>query len=93
MKYTTPELTTSRLMLKRGTDDDFKAVYEYDFRKLRDVGGEFVYVKLDPAMLDGFADDADEEDTLNWVLFLKDSMMSKLVLLSAIFLIANSRGV
>ena len=49
-------------------------MYEYDFRKLRDVGGEFVYVKLDPAMLDGFADDADEEDTLNWVLFLKDSM-------------------
>lgn len=73
MKYTTPELQTERLILKRGTDADFQAVYEYDFRKLRDICGEFEYVKMDPEMLRDFEQYADEDGVLNWVLFLKDS--------------------
>lgn len=74
MHYTTPELSTPRLILKRGSLADFKKVYEYDFRCLRDVCGELKYVKLDPALIEGFETAADEEDTLNWILFLKDTM-------------------
>ena len=75
MKYVTPELSTERLILKRGSAEDFKVVYEYDFTKLRDICGEFAYVKLDPKRIEGFENAADEEDTLNWILFLKDSMV------------------
>ena len=74
MKYTTPMLTTERLILKRGTFEDFGRVYEYDFRKLRDICGEFVYEKLDPKVIEGFELYADEDDVLNWIVFLKDTM-------------------
>ena len=74
MKYITPNLTTARLVLKRGTLEDFQRVYEYDFRKLRDICGECEYEKLDPEMLEGFDLYADEEDVLNWIVFLKDTM-------------------
>ncbi len=46
MKRKTPFLSTERLSLKRGTFDDYMAVYEYDFRKLRDIAGEFTFEKL-----------------------------------------------
>ena len=74
MKYTTLPLETERLILKRGSAEDFQTVYEYDFRALRDICGEFAYIKLDPAMLQGFETYADEEDVLNWILFLKEDM-------------------
>ena len=41
MLYETPVLETERLILKRGTLDDFQHVYEYDFTKLRNINGEF----------------------------------------------------
>ncbi len=75
MYYTTPELSTPRLILKRGSLADFRQVYEYDFRSLRDVCGEFEYIKLDPTLIEGFENAADDEDTLNWILFLKDTMI------------------
>lgn len=74
MKYKTPELTTDRLVLKKGTLKDFQTVYEYDFRKLRDICGECEYEKLDPEMVNGFELYADEENVLNWIVFLKDTM-------------------
>ncbi|MBE6542991.1 MAG: GNAT family N-acetyltransferase [Ruminococcaceae bacterium] len=73
MKYTTPMLATERLILKRGTFEDFQKVYEYDFRKLRDICGECEYEKLDPKLIEGFELYADDEDVLNWILFLKDT--------------------
>ena len=39
MIYETPQLETERLILKRGTYEDFVKVYEYDFTKLRDING------------------------------------------------------
>ena len=73
MKYITPELTAERLILKRGSFDDYVKVYEFDFRQLRDICGEFAFVKQDPAALEGYDTYADEEeDVFDWILFLKD---------------------
>ena len=36
----TPELETERLILKKGTPEDFIKVYEYNFTKLRDICGK-----------------------------------------------------
>ena len=74
MKYITPQLTTERLVLNKGTLEDFQRVYEYDFRKLRDICGECEYEKLDPKLIEGFELYADEDDVLNWIVFLKDTM-------------------
>lgn len=74
MKYITPQLYSERLVLKRGSAEDYRKVYEYDFRKLRDIAGEFEFVKLDPSELDGFENYADEEDVLDWILYLKNDM-------------------
>lgn len=74
MKYITPTLETKRLRLMRGSFDDYCRVYEYDFRKLRDICGEFEFVKQDPAALEGYDTYADEEeDVLDWIIYRKDS--------------------
>ena len=73
MKYITPKLETGRLILKRGSLEDFQKVYEYDFRKLRDICGEFEFVKQDPAVIEGYETYADEDDALDWIIFLKES--------------------
>lgn len=74
MKYITPKLETERLILKRGTYEDFVKVYEYDFTKLRDIAGEFEYVKYDPEKLREFETYADEEENVyDWIIFLKET--------------------
>lgn len=73
MKYTTPALETERLRLMRGSLDDFQKVYEYDFRKLRGILGEFEFVKQDPEAVRGFETYADEDDAIDWILYLKDT--------------------
>lgn len=71
--YKTPFLETERLILKRGSEEDYQKVYEYDFTKLRNIGGEFVFVKLDPNELEGFASYADRvEGVFDWIIYLKD---------------------
>lgn len=47
MIYETPQLETERLILKRGTLEDLKKIYEYNFKKLRDIAGKFVFEKQD----------------------------------------------
>ena len=54
MMYETPILYTERLVLKRGTLEDLQKVYEYDMTKLRNIGGEFEKVKLDPKKIEGY---------------------------------------
>ena len=73
MKYITPKLETGRLVLQRGSLEDFQKVYEYDFRKLRDICGEFEFVKQDPAAIKGYETYADEDDALDWIIYLKES--------------------
>ena len=74
MMYETPQLETERLILKRGTYDDFVKVYEYDFTRLRNINGDFEFVKYDPKKLIGWEKAADEEPyTLDFIMFLKDN--------------------
>ena len=71
----TPNLETERLILKRGTYEDYVKVYEYDLTKLRNINGEFEYVKIDPENLRGFETYADEEEKcLDFIIYLKDNM-------------------
>lgn len=71
MIYETPTLETERLILKKSKYEDLVKVYEFDFRKLRDIAGEFEFVKQDPKELIGW--DEPEEGVYNWVVFLKET--------------------
>ena len=74
MKYITPCLKTERLILKRGTLEDYVKVYEYDFTYLRNIDGEFKFVKFDPEKLKGWGNIGDNDYTLDFILYLKDTM-------------------
>ncbi len=74
MFYQTPRLDTDRLYLQKGTAEDFVRVYEYNFTKLRDIGGEFAYVKNDPALSASFATYSEEEENVyDWILYLRNT--------------------
>lgn len=74
MMYITPLLETERLILKRGTLEDYIKVYEYDFTKLRDIGGVNEEVKYDPKKVEAFVSYADEEENvLDFIVYLKDN--------------------
>lgn len=73
MIYITPQLDTERLLLKRGTIEDYKKVYEYDFRKLREINGEFEYVKYDGAKIEGWEKPYD--NSYDWIVYLKDNFI------------------
>lgn len=73
MKLITPTLETERLILKRGTLEDYLKVYEYDFTRLRNIGGEFDFVKCDPEIIKTFVNYADEEDNvLDFIVYEKN---------------------
>lgn len=63
-------METERLILKRGQFDDYVKVYEYDFMKLRNIAGEFEFVKLDSKRIEGF--DKQFEETFDWIVYLKN---------------------
>lgn len=71
----TPTLKTERLVLKRGTYDDYVKVYEYDMTKLRNINGEFEYVKKNPEEIREYETYALEEDkVIDFIIYLKDTM-------------------
>ena len=71
----TPKLETERLILKKGTAEDFVKVYEYNFTKLMNVCGEFEFVKNDSNFVATFATYSDEtEDVYDWIIYLKETM-------------------
>ena len=72
MIYETPKLETERLILKRGKKEDYIKVYEYDFTKLRDIAGEYEFVKLDPKKVEGFEEPY--EESYDWIIYLKETM-------------------
>lgn len=72
MMYETPQLETERLILKRGTLQDLQKVYEYNFSKLRNITGEFVFEKQDPKKIEGWEEPVPE--TYDWVIYLKETM-------------------
>ena len=47
MNYETVILKTNRLIMQKGTTDDYLRVYEYDFNKLKNVDGECKLEKQD----------------------------------------------
>ena len=72
MKYITPFLQTDRLILKKGIYEDYVKVYEYDLTRLRNIDGEFEFVKYDPNKLKGYEKYADdEENVLDFIVYLK----------------------
>ena len=71
MLYETPIIETSRLILKRGTLEDYQKVYEYDFTKLRNINGEFEFKKQDLKQIEGFEQIYPE--SYDWIIYLKDS--------------------
>ena len=74
MKYIIPTLETERLILKKGKYEDYVKVYEYDLTRLRNIAGEFEYVKYDPKKLKGIETYADDvENVLDFIMFLKDN--------------------
>lgn len=70
-----PKLETKRLILKRGTYDDYAKVYEYDFGKLRDIAGEFEYVKQDLELIKGY--EKERENAYDWIIYLKEKAWNK----------------
>jgi ribosomal-protein-alanine N-acetyltransferase len=83
-KYNTIELITERLILKKGTIEDFLKVYEYDFTYLRGVNGIFEYKKNNPETIkkwfpnnniDEYYKEASEKDHMfDWIIYLKDTL-------------------
>ena len=73
MLYETPVLETERLILKRGTLDDFQHVYEYDFTKLRNINGEFEFVKVSPEVIAKYGFEIPVPETYDWIMYLKES--------------------
>lgn len=72
MIYETPILETERLILKRGVKKDYEKVYEYDFRKLRNINGEFKFEKVDLKLIEGFEEPYD--NSYDWIVYLKENM-------------------
>lgn len=73
MNICTKLLETERLLLKRGTKKDYYKVYEYDFRKLRNINNEFKFVKQDLSELDNWVLESDNnEDMADWIIYLRD---------------------
>lgn len=74
MKYIIPTIDTDRLVLKKGTYDDYVKVYEYDFSRLRNIDGEFDFVKIDPETIKGFETYSEEEENvLDFIIYLKEN--------------------
>ena len=71
MEYETPIIETERLILKRGTLEDYQKVYEYDFTKLRNINGEFELIKQDPKKIEGY--ERVYPESYDWILYLKSS--------------------
>jgi len=80
--YQTNLIQSERLILKKGTVNDYLAVYEYDFTKLRDIDGEFEYVKQDLEQIKKMFEPNIEQVQINneaehifdWIIYLKENM-------------------
>ena len=78
--YQTNLIKSARLILKKGAVDDYLAVYEYDFMKLRDIGGEFEYQKQDLEQIKKWFEPNIEQAQINnesahifdWIIYLKE---------------------
>ena len=80
--YQTNPIQTQRLILQKGTVDDYFAVYEYDFTKLRDICGEFEYQKQDLEAIGGmfkqgiekFHENNQTQHVFDWIIYKSDCL-------------------
>ena len=72
MVYETPIIETERLILKRGNIEDYKKVYEYDFTKLRNINGEYEFIKQDLTKIEGFEEVYPE--SYDWIIYIKENL-------------------
>ena len=80
--YQTNLIQSERLILQKGTVDDYLSVYEYDFTKLRDIDGEFEYAKQNVEEIkkwfepdiEQFHKNNEAEHFFDWIIYLKESM-------------------
>lgn len=79
--YETKWLETDRLILAKGQVGDYLQVYEYDFRKLRNIDGEFVLKKQDlneirnwfPKRMEEKYKENEESHCFDWIIYLKET--------------------
>lgn len=77
-KYDTKELTTNRLIIKKGTSKDCIKIYEYDMLKCRGIGGEEVIEKVEipidfiGADSDKYYEECAKNKMFDWYVYLKD---------------------
>lgn len=79
--YETKWLETDRLILAKGQVEDYLQVYEYDFRKLRNIDGEFVLKKQDlneirnwfPKRMEEKYKENEESHCFDWIIYLKET--------------------
>lgn len=77
-KYDTKELKTDRLIIKKGTSEDCKKIYEYDMLKCRGIAGEDVLVKMEkPVDFIGpnpskYYEDCVKQKMYDWYIYLLD---------------------
>ena len=77
--YKTKKLETNRLILDKGTLEDYLKVYEYDFGKLRDIDGVFEYEKYDlnevkswfSCGMKEFYNKAEKDHNFYWIIYFK----------------------
>lgn len=87
MNYETKNLKTKRLVIKKGTIEDFLKVYEYDFKKLTDVDGIFKLEKQDLTKIskifgkdiDKYYKKAEKAHVFDWIIYLDNNAIGNIV--------------
>lgn len=57
--------------MNRENQSDYKKVYEFDFTKLRNINGEFEFVKLEPKEVEGY--EISYDNSYDWIVYLKEN--------------------
>ena len=78
--YKVEKIETERLIIDKGSIDDYLKVYEFDLGKLRDIAGVFKYEKQDPnevrewfkGDMSKFYRKKEREHIFNWIIYLKE---------------------
>lgn len=74
MKNKIPVLESDNLILKRGTIEDYKKVYEYDYKYLTGMYGPIEYKPFDSNLLEDYYNYANEVDEVyDWIVYTKNN--------------------
>ena len=87
MNYETKTLNSKRLVIKKGDKKDFLSVYEYDFKKLKNIDGVFLYVKKDLKEFDNLFKGGKDKyynrlkkaHMFDWIIYLKDEPIGNIL--------------